>query len=73
MSECYFADGCGCADSGKDLVKAGHERIKKIINSSKLRQDNIYLELEGKLANDENLVIHCHRNCVSTYTSSTHI
>ena len=72
MSECYFANVFWCADSGKDLVKAGHERIKKIINSSKL-QDNTYLELEGQLANDETLVIHCHRNYVSTYTSSTHI
>ena len=50
MSECYLADAFGCADSGKYLVKAGHERIEKIISSSKLRQDNIYLELEGKLA-----------------------
>ena len=44
MSECYLADVFGCANLGKELIKAGHERIKKIINLSKLRQDNIYLE-----------------------------
>ena len=50
MSECYLADVFGCADSSKDLVKAGNERIKKIINLSQLRQDNIYVKLAGKLA-----------------------
>ena len=72
MSECYLADVFGCADSGKDLIKAGHERIKKIINSSKLQQDNIYLELEGKFVNNENSVINCHRNCVSTLVVTHH-
>ena len=29
MSECYLADVFGCVDTAKDLVKAGHESIKK--------------------------------------------
>ena len=52
---------------------AGFDRIRKIIESSKRRKDNIHLDLEKNLTNNTNLTIYCYRDCVSSYTSSYHI
>ena len=52
---------------------AGFDRIRKIIESSKRRQDDIHLDREKNLTDNTNSTIYCHRDCVSSYTSSYHI
>ena len=49
MAECYLAEVYGCRESGKDLTTAGFDRIRKIIESSKRRQDDIHLDIEQNL------------------------
>ena len=44
-------------------------RIQTIIDASKVYGDVLHVELETKLAENENLKIHYHRKCVSKYTS----
>ena len=73
MAECYLAEVYGCRESGKDLTMAGFDRIRKIIESSNHRQDDIHLDLGKNLTDNTNLTIHCHRDCVSSYMSSYHI
>ena len=69
MAECYFK----CDIPDQNLSEAGPERIKKIIESCKLRSDTIHHELQKQLDENPELTIACHRTCVSTYTSSVHI
>ena len=49
------------------------DRIRKIIESSKSRQYSIHINLEKALCDDEKFTINCHRDCMSSYTSSYHI
>jgi hypothetical protein len=55
------------------LASAGVDHINTIIQSSRKRGDELHVELERLLSEDDNLTIRCHRNCVSSYTSSSHI
>ena len=73
MAECYLAEVYGCRESMRDLTTAGFDRIREIIESSKRRLDDIHLDLEKNLTNNTNLTIYCHRDCVSSFTSSHHI
>ena len=68
-SVCYFKDCC----KQEILIKAGSDRIQNIIVSSKKRGDIIHHDLESKLFTNPNLLIDCHKSCVSTYTSDFHI
>ena len=67
-SECYF-------QCGKDapLKTGGKARIESIISSSIARNDTHHVELKEQLQNDPDYKITFHKNCISTYTSSTHI
>lgn len=69
MDQCYFK----CNVEDQPLTLAGPERIQTIIQASKQRGDNLYVQLQKLLVEDNTLTIPCHRNCVSTYTSSSHI
>ena len=73
-SECFFKPLSWLCKSNdnKTLLNAGHTRIKKIIECSKIRGDSIHEELENTLK-DESYTIKCHKNCVSTYTSKSHL
>ena len=73
MAEYYLAEVYRCKESGKDLITAGFDHIRKIIESSKRRHDDIHLDLEKNLTTNTNLAIYCHRDCVPSYTSSYHI
>ena len=66
--ECFF--DCGKKDPPQ---KAGPERIRTIIKSSKQRNDDLHISLSEQLDANAELQIPCHRTCVSTYTSKTHI
>lgn len=73
MAECYFAKIFGCGSSAKELTNAGLNRITKIIESSKTRCDDLHVELQKNIDSDKSMTIQCHRDCVSSYTSSYHI
>ena len=51
----------------------GPRRVQNIINSSKLRGDKLHTSLEPKLSYDADSTLECHKDCVSTYTSKSHI
>ena len=53
----------------KTVVTAHEKRIKTIIEFSKLRQDNLHVELENAIDNDKDFTVKRHSRCVSTYTS----
>ena len=48
-------------------------KIESVISSSIARNDTYHVELKQQLQNDPDLKITFHKNCISTYTSSTHI
>lgn len=70
-------EGCCifCKEDGrkKELRVAGTDRIQTIIKSSKQRSDHLHEDLETRLLADKHLNVLCHRDCVSTYTSKSHI
>ena len=67
MDECFFRDVLECGDDSGPLSNAGKARIDTIIKCSKSYKDGFDPCLEAKLADDPDLTIKCHRNCVSTY------
>lgn len=69
MTEYFFK--CGLKD--KPLTNAGLERVKKIIDSSKIRGDNLHEQLQHKIETSSDVTVEYHRSCVSSYTSSSHI
>ena len=52
---------------------AGSQRISTTIRSSQKRQDDLHIELEKRLIEDKHLTIKCHRGCILSYTSNSHI
>lgn len=70
MAACIF----NCSKTGPTIT-AGTQRINSIINASKCRGDNLYmdLDLERQIQEDSGFTLQCHKSCVSTYTSKTHI
>ena len=68
-NECIFE----CELEENLLATAGPARVKTIILASKQRGDDKHIQLQQQLDDNENLSIKCHRSCVSTYTSTSHI
>lgn len=74
MSEkCFFEWKFSCQKKSEKLSVAGAQRIETIIKCSKVYQDGKWEELEEKITADKDFRILCHRGCVSTYTSKTHV
>ena len=76
MTQCYFKlhlSSIVCNHSNRPLSSAGADRIRKIINSSNQRCDQLHIGLQSQLDENPNLTIACHRSCVSSYTSFLHI
>ena len=67
--ECYFQP----CHSSKPLINARSDRIRTIIRASKARQDGKAADLKPRSEAEEQLVIRCHKNCVSSYTSKTNV
>ena len=63
---CFFE----CAKMGTPLVDLTNVRKRKIISSSKKRRDDLHVRRKLELGKEN---IKCHRACVSTYTSKTHV
>lgn len=71
---CYFKLVDKYLDEGNEkYVTAGPVRIQTIIACSKQYDDGLCVQLEEELSENSQLTIQTHRNCVSTYTSKTHI
>ena len=64
-----------CKENGskKELSVAGTDRIQTIIGSSKRRSDARHEDLASRLLTEKHLEVLCYRDCVSTYTSKSHI
>lgn len=61
-ARCVF----NCGHEG-DVYTVGPDRVKAIIAASKIRGDELHENIT------EDAKVCCHRSCVSTYTSKTHI
>ena len=57
----------------KNLTEAGPTRIETIIRFSKQYNDHLHTDLEKNSGTPAGRKIHCHRSCVSTYTSQQHL
>jgi len=68
---------CGifCKENGskKELSVAGTDRIQTIIESNKRRSDGLHEDLASRLLAEKHFEVLCHRDCVSMYTSKSHI
>jgi len=76
MEKCIFSlsNVLKCKQPQTELYTAGNDRILKIIETSKQRQDCVNVELEKQLQNEHNVqTVKYHKSCVSTYTSPLHI
>ena len=75
MDISYFTDmnDFSCKSPSAELLTSGPARIISIINSSKKRGDSIHVALQETFNADCNLTIRCHKNCVSTCTSTAHL
>ena len=54
------------------LISISKVRLKNIVGKSKKRKDTVYLTINAMSA-EEKVALKCHRACVSTYTSKTHV
>ena len=66
-----FRYGKDCDDAVPCTASQGQSRIQSIIQASKAYGDDLDQNLEEQLANDESLILHCHKNCVSKYTTKS--
>ena len=74
LKSTYILQRClNCGGSNKPLITAGPERLRSIVEASKCRGDGLHLNLEPMVHDCDSSTRLLHRNCVSTYTSKTHI
>ena len=69
MDECFLSFKFNCGGKKEKLSKAGSDRIKSMIDSSKVYDDGKHVELQQILNTSQNPTVRVHRNCVSTYCS----
>lgn len=68
-----FRYGDECEDRKPCSQNVGSARIHTIVKASKAYRDGLHETLEKQLAENENLTINYHKNCVSRYTSRTNV
>ena len=73
MDECFLSFKFNCGGKKEKLSKAGCDRIKSIIDSSKVYDDGKHVELQQILNISQDPAVWVHRNCVSTYCSKKSI
>lgn len=71
--ECYFSWKFNCQAKKEELIPAKTVRIKNIIHCSKIYGDEKHLKLQKLLDDNNDMIIKCHKSCVSSYTSKVHI
>lgn len=70
--KCIFEWKFNCTSLHK-LQEAGPSRIKTILKFSKDYGDDLHIEIERQLEENPDCFVKCHKNCVSTYTSTEHL
>ena len=69
MDECFLSFKFNSGGKKERLSKAGFDRIKSMIDSSKVYDDGKHVELQQILNTSQIPAVRVHRNCVSTYCS----
>ena len=69
MEESFLSFKFNCGGKKEKLTKAGYDRIKSMIDSSKVYDDGKHVELQQILNTSQNPAVWVHRNCASTYCS----
>ena len=69
MDECFLSFKFNCGGKNEKLSKAGSDRIKFMIDISKVYDDGKHVELQQILNISQNPAVWVHWNCVSTYCS----
>lgn len=67
--ECVFVQVASCSHSTQPLALCTEPQMSTIIEASKIRNDGLHLILEEH----SDSAVHYHKNCISTYTSKTHL
>ena len=67
--ECLFFQVDSCRHPIQPLSVGTETRMSSIIDASKIRNDGLHLTIEQNCSS----AVHCHKNCVSTYTSKCHM
>ena len=67
--ECLFVRVDSRCHPIQPLYVGSEMQMSSIIDASKFRNDGLHLTLEQKCSS----AVHCHKNCVSTYTSKCHM
>ena len=65
MDECFLSFKFNCGGKKEKLSKAGSDRIKSMIDSSKVYDDGKHVELPTDLSTSRNPAVWVHRNCVN--------
>ena len=65
MDECFLSFKFNCGGKKEKLSKAGSDRIKSMIDSSKVYDDGKQVELQQTLNTSQDPAVWVHRNCVS--------
>ena len=65
MDECFLSFKFNCGGKKEKLSKAGSDRIKSMIDISKVYDDGKHVELQQILNTSQNSVVWVHRNCVN--------
>ena len=69
MDEGFLTFKFNCGGKKEKLSKAGSDRIKSMIDNSKVYDDGKHVELQQILDTSQNLAVWVHGKCVSTYCS----
>ena len=69
MDECFLSFKFNCGGKKEKPSKAVSDRIKSMIDSSKVYDDGKHVELQQILNTSLDPAVWVHRNCVSTYCS----
>ena len=65
MDEYFLSFKFNCGDKKEMLSKAGSDRIKSMIDSSKVYDDGKHVELQQILNTCQDPAVWIHRNCVN--------
>ena len=67
MDECFLSFKFNCGGKKEKLSKAGSDRIKTMIDSSKVYDDGKHVELQQILSTSQDPAVWVYRNCVSSF------
>ena len=62
---CFLSFNFNCGGKKEKLSKAGSDRIKSMIDSSKVYDDGKHVELQQILNTNQDPAVWVHRNCVN--------